>query len=134
MKIFDDIIWAIYRFYKYDLRYLHKHVYWFFQRGVRGWSDNDARCLDTYLAKIVRDSTKYLQNNYRGIPYGYNETDWKLKLKFVSKTYNTYLNIVNDNYGIYFKYVKKYGKKAYLKRWRKLKKDMSELINIFEKI
>ena len=32
------------------------------------------------------------------------------------------------------KHLKKYGKKAYLKRWRKLKKDMSELINIFEKI
>lgn len=134
MKLFDNLFWLIYKFIKYDIRYSHLRIYWFFQRGIRGWSDKDVRCLDIYLATIIRDTTKHLKNNCKEIPYGYDECEWKDDLKFIAKTYNTYLNIVNDKHGIYLKYVKRFGKKTYITRWNKLKHDMLFLINIFEKI
>ena len=46
----------------------HKEIYWFFQRGFRGYADCDCWSLDNYLAKIIVGGVKNLKKYKMGFP------------------------------------------------------------------
>jgi hypothetical protein len=47
---------------------LPRRIYWFFQRGFRGYADNDTWDFDLYLAKIITGGLKQLKKYHHGCP------------------------------------------------------------------
>ena len=45
-----------------------KKIYWFFQRGKRGWADCDTWDLYSYLARVIKGSVKHLKDSKMGTP------------------------------------------------------------------
>lgn len=41
--------------------YFIKRIYWFFERGYRGFSDKDTWDFDLYLAKVISEGLKQLK-------------------------------------------------------------------------
>jgi hypothetical protein len=51
------------------IRYLDmlpRRIYWFFQRGYRGFGDNDTWDFDHYLATVISQGLKHLKKYYNG--------------------------------------------------------------------
>lgn len=58
-----------YYFYYAPIRYLDRlprRIYWFFQRGYRGFSDEDIWDFDCYLAKVITEGLKHFKKYYHG--------------------------------------------------------------------
>jgi hypothetical protein len=71
-----------YYFYYAPLRYLDmlpRRIYWFFQRGYRGFGDNDTWDFDYYLATIISQGLKHLKKYYRGSKPTKKELDIMIK-------------------------------------------------------
>jgi len=47
---------------------LPRRIYWFFQRGFRGYGDNDTWDFDLYLAEVISKGLKQLKKYNHGIP------------------------------------------------------------------
>jgi hypothetical protein len=63
--------WNTVKYYLYyaPIRYLDmlpRRIYWFFQRGYRGYGDNDIWDFDFYLAKIISQGLKEFKKYYHG--------------------------------------------------------------------
>ncbi len=57
--------------YYAPIRYLDmlpRRIYWFFQRGFRGYADNDTWDFDLYLAKVITGGLKQLKKYHHGCP------------------------------------------------------------------
>ena len=91
----EKAYWATYRFFKHTLPYIHKEVYWFFQRGLRGWADCDTWSFDTYLDKVIRDGITRLRENKCGYPMGYTEQEWDAILHRISFLADRHLAMIN---------------------------------------
>ena len=62
--------WTLWRLWKYTL---HPHRLWrevkkFYQRGVRGWSDEDVWSFDYYLTRVIVGGLQRLKEDARGYP------------------------------------------------------------------
>jgi len=66
-KIINAYWWCI-RTWKYKICYIHREVYWFFQRGFRGYSDYDVWDFDHYLAGVIGKGLKHLAKDGIGYP------------------------------------------------------------------
>ena len=60
IKYYGFYIWWNY------LDMLPRRVYWFFQRGYRGFGDNDVWDFDYYLAEVISKGLKQLKEYYHG--------------------------------------------------------------------
>ena len=58
---------------------LPRKIYWFFQRGYRGWADCDAWDLDTYLARVISEALKSFKKYYHGAKPTKKELDIIIK-------------------------------------------------------
>jgi len=68
--------WFIERKYN-DIIYFFRSIKWFFQRGFRGYGDNDIWSLHYYLSKIIVDSVKELKKVCTGFPAKLDDVkDW----------------------------------------------------------
>ncbi len=99
----DIGFWAVYRFCRFKLPYLHKNIIYFFQRGFRGWADCDTWSLDTYLDKVIRDSVEYLRVNKHGYPMDLTEEKWDDILHRISFLADRHLGMIEMD----FEYTKK---------------------------
>lgn len=45
---------------------LPRRIYWFFQRGYRGFGDNDTWDFDHYLATVISQGLKHFKKYYHG--------------------------------------------------------------------
>ena len=51
-------------------------IHFFFQRRIRGWSDDDTWCLDTVIANFVLPRLKRFKELNNGMPNGLTEEKW----------------------------------------------------------
>jgi len=88
------------------LRMFPKEIYWFFQRGKRGYSDSDTWGFCDYLADVIHGGLKQLYKYRHGTPatlnpktgeYDHDEKRWNKTLKDMIYTFETVKKIL-DNY------------------------------------
>jgi hypothetical protein len=58
----------LYRIWNNNITMWHKEIYWFFQRGFRGYSDRDTWSFAHYLSKVIRDGLLKLKKDKIGYP------------------------------------------------------------------
>lgn len=66
-NIYADIYYSIYRFY-HNILTIPKELYWFYQRGKRGYADCDVWDFDSYLRSIIIPGLKSLKKRAHGEP------------------------------------------------------------------
>jgi len=57
----------------------------FILRGKRGWCPEDTWNLDSYLARIISETTRYLAENTNSYPYEMGKGQWAGTLKEISE-------------------------------------------------
>ena len=92
-----------------EIRYYGFYIWWnylnmlprkiksFFQRGYRGWADEDTWSLDCYLAIVISQSIKHLKKYYHG-----NEPT-KKELDIIIKGFEANLKLMDYNIQPYSK-------------------------------
>jgi hypothetical protein len=62
--------WALWRLWRYTLhpRAIWRKVKKFYQRGVRGWSDEDTWSFDHYLTRVIVGGLAQLKEDVHGYP------------------------------------------------------------------
>ena len=83
-----------YYLYYAPLRYLDmlpRRIYWFFQRGFRGYGDNDTWDFDYYLATVISQGLKHFKKYYHG------ETPTKKELDIIIKGFEANLKMMEYN-------------------------------------
>jgi hypothetical protein len=99
--LLDEIkYYGFYCWWNY-LDMLPRRIYWFFQRGFRGYGDCDVWDFDLYLAKIISNGLKQLKKEEHGCPGNiYNKyfirknLTQKQKDKLAIKEWNIILDII----------------------------------------
>jgi hypothetical protein len=76
ISIGDYVYWFFSALW-YWLQMLPRRVYWFFQRGFRGYSDCDWWNLNSYLAGWLPDALMRLRNEGHGHPGMMTEEEWQ---------------------------------------------------------
>lgn len=69
--VWENIYWTIRRYWIWfwDIpRDVHRAIKRFYQRGRRGWADEDVWCIASYLIKVVPGMLKRLRKIKHGIP------------------------------------------------------------------
>ena len=71
MKAPKSVWWNISAFFYrnwYKLTNVPKEIKWFIQRGKRGWAECDVWGLNTYLARVIEETTGQLAKEAHGCP------------------------------------------------------------------
>jgi hypothetical protein len=68
-------MWMFYRI-KDFFKYLPKKIKWFFQRGIRGYSDNDVYELDYWFLKVIIPMLKQLEKSNISYPANLTMEEW----------------------------------------------------------
>jgi len=99
--LLDEIKYYLYYAPKNYLDMLPRRIYWFFQRGFRGYGDNDTWDFDIYLAKVISKGLKQLKKYHHGCPSDIYEKyrkrkdlTQKQKDKLAVKEWHTYMDII----------------------------------------
>jgi len=71
---------------------LPRRIYWFFQRGYRGFGDNDTWDFDYYLATVISQGLKHLKKYH----HGYEPT--KQELDIMIKGFEANLKLMDCNF------------------------------------
>ena len=80
-RLLGDAYWPIYRFVRWRLwnpinpvrRWRQARAFW--QRGRRGWADEDTWSLMDYLSRVIGESLVHLANTVQGAPLGFVRDD-----------------------------------------------------------
>ncbi len=112
LKIYDSNRWNLWDQSLWFIRYgvwmwlgdLKWRIPNWWQRGQRGWGDADTWGLDSYLARVIRDSIKHLRTYVHGHPtllepitgnFVDDMDKWKYILDTIVETFETVLKIIN---------------------------------------
>jgi hypothetical protein len=66
--LLDEIKYYLYYAPMNYLDMLPRRIYWFVQRGFRGYGDNDTWDFDVYIAKVISGGLKQLKKYHHGCP------------------------------------------------------------------
>ena len=72
-------MWKIYRFFDF-LRDIPKEIEWFFQRGIRGYSDRDVWDVSNWFENTAIPMLEQLQKTKHGYPMNMTEQQWNITL------------------------------------------------------
>ena len=90
--LLDEIkYYGFYCWWNY-LDMLPKRIYWFFQRGYRGFGDNDTWDFDYYLATVISQGLKHFRKYYHG------SKPTKKELDIIIKGFEENLKLMNLDY------------------------------------
>ena len=64
---FKNLYYFFYRFFS-EIRYIHRKIYYFYQKRIRGFSDRDLWSLDHTFAKFIIPRLKKFKENLYGFP------------------------------------------------------------------
>jgi hypothetical protein len=88
--LLDEIRYFPIRTFRYfDM--LWRRIYWFFQRGYRGFGDNDTWDFDRYLATVISQGLRELKKYYHGSELTKKELD------IIIKGFEANLKMINGN-------------------------------------
>jgi hypothetical protein len=93
-----DIYYWFYRTWKYKVSNIHREIYWFFQRGKRGYADCDIWSFDHYLARVISGGLRKLAKNNHGCPQEFFDENkredecvkWRIFLEEVASGFDQY--------------------------------------------
>lgn len=84
INLFNYFLWRL-----PDLpRDIYSKIYWFIQRGKRGYSDNDVWNFYSYLANVISEGTEQLRKEAHGHPIGLTPKKWDKILKQISEGFS----------------------------------------------
>jgi hypothetical protein len=89
--LLDEIKYYLYYAPMRYLDMLPRRIYWFFQRGFRGYGDNDTWDFDHYLATIISQGLKELKKYYHG------SEPTKKELDIIIKGFEANLKMIDGN-------------------------------------
>lgn len=71
-KIEKGLWWPTYRFLDKYFNFVqhYREIKYFFQRGIRGWSDRDTWCFCSYIARVNKEAITHLKTHRSGWPCG----------------------------------------------------------------
>ena len=96
---------------------LPRRIYWFFQRGYRGFGDNDTWDFDNYLATVISQGLREFREYYHGAK------PTKKELDIIIEGFEENIKMMNLDY--------KYKSKEYLRAELRFKKAMELLTKYF---
>lgn len=62
------------------IKYFPRRIKWFFQRGMRGYSDEDVWSIDIWFKSIIIPMLEQLKETKQGYPIDMTEEEWNLTL------------------------------------------------------
>ena len=77
--LWDDIKYYLWNAPVNYLDMLPRRIYWFFQRGYRGFGDNDTWDFDNYLATVISQGLKQIKKYHHGAEPTKKELDIMIK-------------------------------------------------------
>lgn len=113
---------------------LPRETKFFFQRGFRGWADNDVWSLDYTLSKRISEMINHLADNHMGYPgegsaYGETDKKWTKTLKELSEAFKHY-NKLNDEYDFFVD--GKFSKKKFNTNQKDIKNTLKKMKTMFD--
>jgi hypothetical protein len=139
----------------YDWLYYGFYIWWnwieerprkiksFFQRGWRGWADEDTWNFDIYLAKVILDGIKHHKKFQVGIPsefcenyYDENKRTTKKQDKLAVKEYYKELDIIIKGFKTYLDICNQYkiSEEKYVQQQKEVKKALILFIKNFHNL
>jgi len=107
--IWESIYYPCWRLFD-KIRYFPKEVKWFYQRGTRGWSDQDTWSVYDHLIEIIPPMLRQMAKNKHGIPTSMfskraqsnslEEGYTKAQEKVAEKKWDKVLNTIIDTFEI----------------------------------
>lgn len=92
----EDSYWWFRRIWINKIRMYPYQIKWFFQRGIRGYSDRDLWDFDYYLAEVISKGCKQLSEESHGYPHTVESFDeWIKVLNDISKKFEEYKGILD---------------------------------------
>jgi hypothetical protein len=102
--LLDEIIYYTYYAPINWLDMLPRRIYWFFQRGYRGYADCDTWDFDNYLSKTIPQALKQLKKYQQGLPTWtpkksekQAKQEWNLILNKIIKSFELAQNYIDLN-------------------------------------
>lgn len=71
-------------------------IVYFFQRNLRGFSDADFFETDTYIATTIANILEYFKEHHHGLPLGYNQYEYNIKLERIANAFRRYTELDNE--------------------------------------
>jgi len=124
-KWYDNLIYYSFYIWWNWLDMLPRRIYWFFQRGYRGFGDNDTWDFNDYLSLIIPQGIKHLKKYSYGLP---TWTEDKSE-KQAKKEWNEIQNKIIKAFELAHRYI---NAEISCKTWeKKYKKQYEEGMNLF---
>ncbi len=89
--LLDDIKYYLYYAPVRFLDMLPRRIYWFMQRGFRGYGDNDTWDFDSYLANVIIGGLKQFKKYYHG------KEPTKSQLNDIIKGFEANLKLIDEH-------------------------------------
>lgn len=94
LYVLREFYYKLYRLWNNEISMIPRRIKWFFQRGWRGYSDNDVWNFDSYLAKVISKGCKQLAKEKHGYPSDLTPEKWEEILNEISKNFEEYIKII----------------------------------------
>ena len=94
LYILREFYYKLYRLWNHKISMIPRRIKWFFQRGKRGYSDNDVWNFDSYLAEVISKGCKQLAKEKHGYPSNLTLEKWEEILNSLSKKFEEYTKII----------------------------------------
>ena len=121
-NICEDVWWWIRYGIWQRMAEFPRYMYWFFQRGKRGYSDSDVWGFCDHLSDIIIGGVKQLHKNHQSYPSDLTTQQWNKVLKEVIWTFETAKHICNHDW--LYQNSESWNKKDYNK-WVKLSNEVN---------
>ena len=95
LYVLREVYYKFYRLWNNEISMIPKRIKWFFQRGLRGYSDCDLWSLDYFIAETLSKGCKHLAETTHGYPCDSSPEEWDKTLREISKEFEDYIKI-ND--------------------------------------
>ena len=98
---YNRIIYRLKEFF--DIPYHLRKIRWFFQRGIRGYSDKDLWSFDDYLSKVISKGLRQLAIQSHGCPHEFYDEkndsckEWAKTLIIIAEGFEAKQKLTNDD-------------------------------------
>ncbi len=123
----DEPIYVVQRWWEFITKGMWREIKWFFQRGKRGYAEEDCWSLDNYLISWLPQAIRELKKNIHGHPISdevKNTNDWKRILEKIARGFESKRKQEN----ITWKKTKDFDSK-----YKELQKEFEEGMKLFTK-
>jgi hypothetical protein len=113
---------------------IYREIYWFIQRGKRGYSDRDIWGFNTYLSNVIVEGLKQLKEERHGYPLGLTPKKWdKILVQIIEGFELTYKGVTTlEEYNKDEKFFKNTRRKKQFKNYAPTKTEVKKVERAFK--